>query len=63
MVAAGKSADLIQYVNLNAVINQEQLNPVLRGGEVIHIPESRQILVMGEVAAGGIQPSSRRSRP
>ena len=53
MVAAGKSADLIQYVNLNAVINQEQLNPVLRGGEVIHIPESRQILVMGEVARPG----------
>src|SRR5690606_7546644 len=39
--------------DLNAVIDKEQPNPVLLGGEVIHIPESRQILVMGEVARPG----------
>lgn len=53
MVAAGTSADSIKYVDLNAVIDKEQPNPVLLGGEVIHIPESRQILVMGEVARPG----------
>lgn len=53
MLVSGTAGDMVQYVDLNAVISQEQPNPVLRGGEVIHIPESRQVLVMGEVARPG----------
>lgn len=53
MIASDSSGELVQYLDLNAIINQEQPNPLLLGGEVIHIPEARQILVMGEVARPG----------
>lgn len=53
MIAGGTDAALVNYVDLRAVIANQQPNPQLFGGEVIHIPQSRQVLVMGEVARPG----------
>lgn len=52
MVASTTSSELL-YVNLKEIMAQQQPNIKLVGGEVIHIPVSRQILVIGEVTRPG----------
>lgn len=43
----------ILTVDLDAVIKKQQSNIFLSGGEVIHVPKSQQVLVMGEVVRPG----------
>lgn len=53
MIAAAAGGTEVNYLDLGAVIANQQPNPLLSGGEVVHIPQARQVLVMGEVARPG----------
>lgn len=52
-VTSGGTDLQIQQIDLNAVISQQQPNLTLTGGEVINVPASREILVIGEVTRPG----------
>lgn len=43
----------IRTIDLDAVIEKQQPNISLSGGEVIYVPKSQQVLVMGEVVRPG----------
>lgn len=47
------TAEQVQLFDLDAVIANREPNMALTGGDVIFVPESRQVIVMGEVARPG----------
>ncbi len=45
--------DQVHILDLDAIISKEKPNLMLSGGEILHVPRSKQVLIMGEVIRPG----------
>lgn len=62
MVTNSAHSDQISYFDLNQIVANKQQNLMLQGGEVVFVPEAKEVLVMGEVVRPGsfIAPTGAR---
>lgn len=52
-ITSSTNQEEVDYINLNTAVMDNSQNRILRGGEIVFIPEAKEVLVMGEVVRPG----------